>query len=84
MQRRNSRSRKDELLHAHDGVAEDKRPFLRAPLQLEGRDSSSHRDPFSPKSGPCSEIPSEEALCFPLESNRGVQEDQTSKLGTQN
>lgn len=82
MQRRNSRIGKDELLHAHDRGAEDKRLFLRAPLQLKGRDSSSHRDHFSSKSGPSSEILSEEAHCFPLESNRGVQEDQISKLET--
>lgn len=84
MQRRNSRGRKDELLHAHDRDAEDKRLFLRAPLQVEGRDSSSHRDHFSSASGPSSEILSKEAHCFPLESNRGVQEDQSSKLGTKN
>lgn len=53
--------------------------FLRAPFQLEGTDSNTHRDHFSSMSGPCSEIPSEEAHCFPLESNRGVQEDQASK-----
>lgn len=82
MQRRNGRGRKEELLHAHDRGAEDKRLLLRAPLQREGRDSSSHRDHFSSKSGSSSAILSEEAPCFPLDSNRGVQEDQISKLGT--
>ena len=74
---------KEELLHAHDRGVGDKRLLLRAPLQLEDRDSSSHRGHLSsPKSGSCSELPSEEAHCFPLESNRGVQEDLPSKLGT--
>lgn len=79
MQRRNSRGKNDELLH--DRGAEDK-TFLESSSAAGRQNSISHRDHFSSKSCPSSEILSEEPHCFPLERNRGVHEHQTSKLGT--